>query len=62
MQGIYNCTSGTNHVSRVCIYIYTHTYISAAILWFQFLVHELLFLMLNVLYYYYYYYYYYKFL
>ena len=52
MQGVYNCTSGTNHVSRVCIYIY----ISAAILWFQFLVHELLFLMLNVLYYYYYYY------
>jgi len=42
MQGIYNYIPDTNHVSRV--------YSFASILYLQFMLHEMLFSMLNVLY------------
>jgi len=42
MQGIYNYIPETNHVSRV--------YNVAAVLYLQFMLHVMLFLMLNVLY------------
>jgi hypothetical protein len=42
MQGIYNYIPDTNHVSRV--------YSFAVILYLQFMLHEILFFMLNVLY------------
>ena len=41
MQGIYNYTSETNHVSRV--------YTSAAVLYLQFLLHAMLLLLLLLL-------------
>jgi hypothetical protein len=42
MQSIYNCIPGTNRVSGV--------YNVAVVLWLQFMVYVMLFLMLNVLY------------
>jgi hypothetical protein len=42
LQGTYNCIPATDHVSRV--------YSFAFILYFQFMLHETLFYMLNVLY------------
>jgi len=44
MQGIYNYTPETNHVSRV--------YSAAAVLYLQFVLDEMLFPMLNILYFY----------